>query len=292
MYRCVRSYRHKSAAIVGVVRELAVAGTSELHCPAQLTVRVHKAVLRDSVSANGLSTGDGEDDGSSEGTGSSDCSEFFHNKCMNMPSCSISVSECQAASGSKSGAHKVALSYSCEPATTDGSHDFICCRVPGGSSEGGSSHANIGSGQFQRVLRRCLESEHCKYVTCEDAALHDDEYTGGRPAGRCALLKPESFSLPGFAVYPNYAGLCSRPSYVKTRDFYEVAKTARSHIHSSFTIAYKPTSQFGIDSRYSGWVCRGIPTIVPMAGHVVAVPAARGRGHPRSPAEPGRSMVV
>ncbi|CDR94994.1 hypothetical protein, conserved [Babesia bigemina] len=292
-------YSHKSVPVVGVVRELAVVGaatnTAELRCPAQLTVRVHKAVLRDSTSENGLATENGTRDGSSDGAGTSDCSEFFHNKCMNLTSCSVSVSECQAASHAKSGAYRVALSYSTPGPLYDGSlfSEGVLQRflmVPDVNAGEVSSQANVGSGHFKRVLRRCLESEQCKYVTCDDATLHDDQYVDGRPAGRCALLKPESFRLPGYAVYPNYAGLCSRPSYVKTRDFYEVAKTARSHTHSSFTIAYKPTSQLGVNPRYAGWVCRGGPTIVPMAGHVVAVPAARGRGPTRAAAQPGTSM--
>lgn len=113
-----------------------------------------------------------------------------------------------------------------------------------------------------------------------------DEYFYAGKSGPCAYLKPDLFRLSGYTVYLNYtgstcgfasntsAGLCSRPQQLQTRDFYEVAKLAKSRVQSSFSIAYTPTSQFSISPAHASWICRGIPTIVPMTGHAVAVPAS------------------
>lgn len=265
-------YKRGAASVVGVTYSLAILSSKEITCPAQLSVLVHKAVLtkRDTVS-------DGVDK-----IGNNVCTEFMRAKCLDQASCLVSPDECKSKThGNFDGSWQLILQYSCEPATLPKalhngsffvqgvSRSFL--RIPGVESETGTAASYH---QLQKSLRKCLESSECKYVSCHDGMLHTDEYFYAGKSGPCAYLKPDLFRLSGYTVYLNYTGLCSRPQQLQTRDFYEVAKLAKSRVQSSFSIAYTPTSQFSISPAHASWICRGIPTIVPMTGHAVAVPAS------------------
>ncbi|KAK1938460.1 hypothetical protein X943_001459 [Babesia divergens] len=273
-------YKRGAASVVGVTYSLAIVSalisfhtaaqlsSKEIACPAQLSVVVHKAVLtkRDTVS-------DGVDK-----IGNNVCTEFMRAKCLdhasfNMPQ--VSPDECKSKThGNFDGSWQLILQL---PKALHNGSFFVqgvsrsFLRIPGAESETGTAASYH---QLQKSLRKCLESSECKYVSCHDGMLHTDEYFYAGKSGPCAYLKPDLFKLSGYTVYLNYTGLCSRPQQLQTRDFYEVAKLAKSRVQSSFSIAYTPTSQFSISPAHASWICRGIPTIVPMTGHVVAVPAS------------------
>ncbi|ORM41414.1 uncharacterized protein BXIN_2576 [Babesia sp. Xinjiang] len=260
-------FRKDANPIIGLIQTSVATDTKELHCPHQLTVRVHKATVDlpgdASVSVN------------------QDCSEIIRNKCLDQGICSVSIADCKT---THAGLKQLTIQYSCELATNpqslfDGklffegvSQQFLVVPGPNGSDQPRKDDRIL-----QRSLRRCLDSDRCQYVTCHDAKLHSE---GFNVVGndRCALVKPNTFKLAGYAVYPNFTGLCGRPKHLESRDFHEVAKAAKSLARASFTIAYKSTGQLGLHRSQSAWVCSGVPTIVPMLGHVVAIPASRDSG--------------
>ncbi|GFE54486.1 hypothetical protein BaOVIS_018900 [Babesia ovis] len=277
-------FRKDASPVVGVIQTLSVTSPEELHCPTQLTVRVHKAIL-DVLEDNGVAQ---------SSPMSHICSETLRSKCLDHRSCSVAISDCTSVDKTNiigPSFKRMFLQYSCELSNTpqplyDGklffegvSQQFLM--IPGSDE---SSQPKRGDRALQRSLKRCLDSESCRYVTCHDAQLHSGDFNAAANSV-CMFVKPDTFRLAGYSVYPNFTGLCTRPKYIHSQDFYEVAKNARSMAHGSFTIAYERTNQFGLDKKYSAWICRGIPTIVPMVGHVVAIPASghnRNREMPRT----------
>lgn len=265
-------YQRGPSSVIGVSHSLATVASAKLDCQPRLTVRVHNAYL----------VNDEGSDRQAKESRTLECTEFMRSKCLDQQSCAVSVSDCRkVARAPPTQGNKMIVQYSCEPSENppplnngelfiEGvSRSFLL--VPGGDSV---ADANQNSMQLKKSLGRCWRSNTCRYVTCSDGGLHTDEYFEGDHAGQCAFLKPDHFRLPGHTVYMNYTGICSRPKQLKTKDFYEVAKLAKSNVPMSFTVAYQPTSQFNISPKHTSWICRGIPTIIPMAGHVVAVPAS------------------
>ncbi|EDO06121.2 hypothetical protein BBOV_II001640 [Babesia bovis T2Bo] len=268
-------FRKDENPVVGVLRNLVLTEPEVLKCPSELTVRVHKVTI-------------GSPDGSDftePTTVSHRCTETLRSKCLDRSTCSVSVYDCDnKADGIPVGTDRILLQYSCELSGNpqplfDGKHFFEgvfqqFLMVTGNDT---SSIGKIGSRALQRSLQRCLSVAHCKYVTCNDAALHSDDFVAMRNV--CSFVKPDTFRIPGYAVYPNFTGLCKSPKYIETHDFHELAQNARGMTNGSFVIAYEPTKQFGWNPKRSAWVCTGVPTIVPMRGHVVAIPASGYRKH-------------
>lgn len=269
-----RSWRHQDGNNSRWYQQLHTGTQSdsrEIACPSQLTTRIHKAVI----------TAKMENPNPDAKELYNDCTELFHQRCLDKRSCLLRVDECRSGKALKTPEGlQLVVQYSCEPSSFPKPLYDGTAFVEGVTGEflvllsrDKSAETSVDDRSLQRSMERCRNSVTCNYVTCDDAELHSDDYLGNKSGNRCAFYRPYRFKLPGYAVYINYTGVCKGPRYLKTKDFYEVAKIAKSQ-GLSFSVTYDNRSHPFHSPKADAWTCKGVPTIVPMMGSIVAIPAA------------------